>query len=170
MTKPPYKKLLSGIKAFVFDIDGVLTDATAHITSDGESLRTLNLKDTYALQFAISKGYRIGIITRGNPTGVLKVLSRIGIFDTHTEVFDKGACLEAFMAKNLLKKEEVIYMGDDMPDLKALRLVPLSACPQDAVPEVKAVCAYTSHFHGGAGCVRDVIRQVMLAKGDWSED
>ena len=163
-----YKELLREIKAFVFDVDGVLTDGRLLISESGELLRTMNAKDGYALKTALNQGYLICIITGGNNEGVKSRLKGLGIADIFLNAHDKMVQLEEYMDKHNLKPEEILYMGDDMPDVPALEFAGLAACPQDAIPEVKAVCNYISHRNGGDACVRDVIEQVLKVHGKWA--
>jgi len=162
-----YKELLREIKAFIFDVDGVLTDGRLLISESGELLRTMNAKDGYALKTALNQGYLICIITGGNNKGVKSRLEGLGVADIFLNAHDKMVQLEEYMNKHGLKPGEVLYMGDDMPDVPALEYAGLAACPQDAVPEVKAVCNYISHKNGGDACVRDVIEQVLKVQGKW---
>lgn len=167
---PNYKKLLAPIKAFIFDVDGVLTDGRLLISESGELLRTMNTKDGYAIKTALNNGYFIGIITGGKNEGVKSRLMGLGVTDVYMNAHNKIVQLKEYMEKNDLKREEVLYMGDDMPDVPVLKFVGLATCPQDAIPEVKAVSDYISHKNGGDACVRDVIEQVMKVHKKWSVD
>ena len=162
-----YKELLNDITTFVFDIDGVLTNGSLQVTSEGFLLRTMNVKDGYALKQALKKGYEILIISGGTNEGVRTRLKDLGITNIHLGINDKVECLEEFLDIYEIKAEQVAYMGDDIPDLYPMKLVGLPCCPQDAVPEVKAVAKYISHHHGGETCVRDLIEQVMKAQDQW---
>lgn len=162
-----YKEYLSHIHAFVLDVDGVLTDGTIQITSDGQLLRTMNTKDGFALKYAVQKGYKICIISGGNNPGVKDRLKDLGITDMYFAHLDKKTALEEFMMMYELQAQELLYMGDDLPDLEAMQMVGLAACPQDAAPEIKKVALYVSHKKGGKGCVRDVVEQVLRVRGDW---
>jgi 3-deoxy-D-manno-octulosonate 8-phosphate phosphatase (KDO 8-P phosphatase) len=163
-----YKELLHQIKAFVFDVDGVLTDGRLLISESGELLRTMNAKDGYALKTALNNGYLVCIITGGKNDGVKSRLEGLGITDVFLNAHDKMVQLDQYMLKHGLKAEQILYMGDDMPDVPALEFVGLATCPQDAIPEVKSVCDYISHKKGGDACVRDVIEQVMKVHGKWN--
>ncbi len=165
--KPNYKELLHKIKAFIFDVDGVLTDGRLLISDSGELLRSMNAKDGYALKAALNQGYHICIITGGKNNGVKTRLEGLGIADIFLDSHDKMIQLEAYMKKKALQPSEILYMGDDMPDVPVLEFVGLATCPQDAIPEVKGVCDYISHKNGGDACVRDVIEQVMKVQGKW---
>lgn len=162
-----YKELLHQIKAFVFDVDGVLTDGRLLISETGELLRTMNAKDGYALKTALNNGFLICIITGGKNNGVKSRLEGLGITDIFLNAHDKMVEMKEYVTRHDLKPEQILYMGDDMPDIPALEYAGLAACPQDAIPEVKKVCHYISHKTGGDACVRDVIEQVMKVQGKW---
>ena len=137
------------------------------VTSEGFLLRSMNVKDGYALKQALKKSYEFLIISGGTNEGVRTRLKDLGITNIHLGINDKVECLEEFLDIYEIKAEQVAYMGDDIPDLYPMKLVGLPCCPQDAVPEVKAVAKYISHFHGGETCVRDLIEQVMKAQDQW---
>lgn len=158
---------LHDIKAFIFDVDGVLTDGTVHVTESGEQLRQFNIKDGYALQLAIKRGYLISIISGGRSNGVALRLRGLGIQDIHLGAESKIDIYNNFLAVNDLKSKEVIYMGDDIPDLPVMKLVGLAVCPIDAVEEIKAVSKYISPISGGKGCVRDIIEKVLKIQNKW---
>jgi 3-deoxy-D-manno-octulosonate 8-phosphate phosphatase (KDO 8-P phosphatase) len=160
-------ELFKSITTFVFDVDGVLTDGTVLVLPDGVQARRMNIKDGFALQMAIKKGYRIKIISGGNSPEVTDRLEKLGIKDISMAVLDKKALLAQYISHHNLKKEEVLYMGDDLPDLTALQVAGLACCPADAVPEVIAVCKYISPLNGGFACVRDVIEKVLKLNGNW---
>jgi 3-deoxy-D-manno-octulosonate 8-phosphate phosphatase (KDO 8-P phosphatase) len=160
-------ELFKSITTFVFDVDGVLTDGTVLVLPDGVQARRMNIKDGFALQMAIKKGYRIKIISGGNSPEVTDRLEKLGIKDISMAVLDKKALLAQYISQHNLKKEEVLYMGDDLPDLTALQVAGLACCPADAVPEVIAVCKYISPLNGGFACVRDVIEKVLKLNGNW---
>lgn len=163
--------LLTGfrsITAFVFDIDGVLTDGTVLVLDNGLQARRMNIKDGFALQMAVKKGYTVKIISGGNSPQVLDRLDKLGVKDVQMSVQDKAVMLENWMTAQGLKKEQVLFMGDDLPDLAAMQLAGFAACPADAVPEIKAVCMYISPLSGGEGCVRDVIEKVLRINGHWT--
>jgi 3-deoxy-D-manno-octulosonate 8-phosphate phosphatase (KDO 8-P phosphatase) len=155
------------ITTFVFDVDGVLTDGTVLVLPDGVQARRMNIKDGFALQMAIKKGYRIKIISGGNSPEVADRLEKLGIKDISMAVLDKKALLLEFMSANNLAKKVVLYMGDDLPDLPALKEVGLSCCPADAVNEVKEIAQFISPFKGGDACVREVIERVLKLNGHW---
>ena len=162
-----YKKKLEHITTFIFDIDGVLTNGQVLVTSDGELLRSMNIKDGYALKRAASQGYRVCMISGGTNPGVTKRLEGLGITDVFLGAHEKKQFLEDYVTNNQLTWDEIAYMGDDIPDVVALKMVGLATCPQDAVPEVKAVCDYVSHKNGGQGCARDLLEQVLKVRGNW---
>lgn len=165
-----YKEYLNQIKTFVFDIDGVLTNGTIQVSTNGELLRTMNMKDGYAMKAAIKSGYTVCIISGGTNEGVRKRLRALGITDIYLGVEDKVEQMEEFFDVYDIKPETVLYMGDDLPDYYVMQQVALPCCPQDAVAEIKDISRYVSHKKGGKGCVRDVIEQVMKVQGKWMED
>lgn len=164
-----YKEHLNKINTFVFDVDGVLTDGSIQISTKGDLLRTMNIKDGYALKVAKEAGYNVCIISGGKNEGVRKRLRDLGINDIYLGVEDKVEQLDEFFDIYEITAEEVLYMGDDIPDYYPMKLVGLPCCPQDAAPEVKEISLYISHKCGGEGCVRDVIEQVMKVQGKWIE-
>lgn len=162
-----YKELLHEITTFFFDVDGVLTDGRLLISESGELLRSMNTKDGYAIKTALNQGFNICIITGGTNQGVKSRLEGLGVKDVFLNAHDKMPVLLKYAAAHDLNPEQMLYMGDDMPDVEAIEFVGLGTCPQDAIPEVKAVSDYISHKHGGDGCVRDVIEQVLKVQGKW---
>lgn len=162
-----YKQILNDITTFVFDIDGVLTDGKLSITMEGQLLRTMNVKDGFAIKKAIKAGYELLIISGGTNEGVRTRLKDLGISNIHLGIQDKVECLEEFLDIYEIKPENVAYMGDDIPDIYPMKKVALPTCPQDAVSEVKAASLYISHKNGGQTCVRDLIEQVMKAQDKW---
>ncbi|MBC6999188.1 MULTISPECIES: KdsC family phosphatase [Bacteroidota] len=162
-----YKEYLKNIDTFVFDVDGVFTDSTLIITTDGEMLRKMSVKDGYALKTALQKGYRICIISGGTNEGVRSRLRELGVTDIYLGAHHKMDALEEYMDIYEVQPETMLYMGDDIPDIPPMQTVALATCPQNAVPEVKAISHYVSHKNGGEGCVRDVIEQVLKVRGDW---
>ena len=162
-----YKEYLHHITTLVFDVDGVLTDGTITITTDGEMYRTMHTKDGYALKTAVDKGFNVCIISGGSNEGVRKRLSGLGITDIHLGAHHKTKTLEAYRLENDIHPKAILYMGDDLPDYEVMQQVGLATCPQDAVPEIKAISQYVSHKKGGKGCVRDVIEQVLKVQGKW---
>ncbi len=162
-----YKEYLKHITTFIFDVDGVLTDGTVTITSSGEMLRRMNIKDGYALKTAVDNGFNVCIISGGTNEGVRTRLKGLGIKDIYLGAHNKIEQLKDFLDTNNIKIEHVLYMGDDIPDFPVMKLVGLPSCPQDAAPEIKAISKYISHKHGGKGAVRDVIEQVLKVHDKW---
>jgi 3-deoxy-D-manno-octulosonate 8-phosphate phosphatase (KDO 8-P phosphatase) len=158
------------ITTFVFDVDGVLTDGSLFVLPEGVMARRMNIKDGYALQLAVKRGYHVVIISGGNSAEVKERLSKLGIKEVWMQVENKSAILQQFMKQHQLSKEKVLYMGDDIPDLQVMQLAGLPCCPADAVQEIKEISVYISHVKGGDGCGRDVIEKVMKLRGDWGED
>lgn len=161
---------LKRIKAFAFDVDGVLSPSTIPMDEDGNPMRMVNIKDGYALQLAIKCGYKIAIITGGTAKATDVRYNALGITDIFQGVSKKLLCLETWMLDNGLIPDEIIYMGDDIPDLPTLRYVGLPCAPRDSASEVLATAQYISRFDGGYGCVRDVVEQVLRANGQWLAD
>jgi 3-deoxy-D-manno-octulosonate 8-phosphate phosphatase (KDO 8-P phosphatase) len=162
-----YKKLLNNITTFVLDVDGVLTDGTLLVMPDGEFLRSMNIRDGYAMQLCIKKGYNIFIISGGHSKGVPVRLARLGVREVHMGVTNKLAILKDLISKHDLKSENIIYMGDDIPDIEAMRSTGLPCCPADAATEVRDISTYVSPINGGNGCVRDIIEQTMRVQNKW---
>ena len=160
-------ELFAPIRTFVFDVDGVLTDGSLMLTEDGHMLRSMNIKDGYAMQLAIKKGYKVWIISGGNSEAVRGRLNRLGILDVHIGIESKKELLHELAISTKTVFETVLYMGDDIPDYAVMQLCGLPCCPNDAVPEVKQVSKYISPYPGGKGCVRDVIEKVLKLNGDW---
>ena len=155
------------IKTFVFDVDGVLTDGTLWLLQDGQQVRNMNIKDGYALQLAITKGYRVLILSGGKSEPVKNRLDKLGIKDCFMQLTDKKQKLLAYVEQYGLKKEEILFMGDDIPDLAAMQQSGLPVCPADAVPEIREISIYISPLPGGKGCARDVIEKVLKLNGHW---
>jgi len=156
------------ITTFIFDVDGVLTDGTVLVLAGGLQARRMHIKDGFALQMAQMKGYNVKVISGGNSPEVMDRLDKLGVKDVDMSVLDKKKIIEDYiMAKNL-KKEEVLYMGDDLPDIPAMQAVGLACCPSDAVNEVMEVSHYISPLKGGQTCVRDVIEKVLRLNDHWS--
>ena len=167
MAKKNYKALLQKVTTLIFDVDGVLTDSSILVTSDGEMLRKMNTRDGLALKLAVDAGLNVCIISGGSNEGVRKRLQGLGLKDVILGAHDKIKNLKTLMASLNVTKEEIMYMGDDIPDIPVMAVVGLPCCPQDAVPEVKSACQYISKNNGGKGAVRDVIEQVMKIQNKW---
>jgi 3-deoxy-D-manno-octulosonate 8-phosphate phosphatase (KDO 8-P phosphatase) len=158
---------LKPIKAFVLDIDGVLTDATIHVTESGEQLRRFNVRDGYAMQLAVKKGYLICVISGGKSASVISRLEGLGITDVHLGITQKLEVYDKFLATHHLLADQVVYMGDDIPDIPVMNVAGVRTCPYDAVEEVKAISDYISPRKGGEGCVRDIIEKVLKVQDNW---
>lgn len=155
------------IKCFVFDVDGVLTDGELLLLDDGQMARKMNIKDGYALQLAIKKGYRVVVISGGISAPVKQRLERLAVMDVFLNVENKKQLLLDYLQKNKIDQEEVLYMGDDIPDYEVMKEAGLPCCPADAVAEIKQIAAYISSLNGGTGCAREVIEKVLKLRGDW---
>lgn len=161
---------LTKIKAMAFDVDGVLSPSTVPMTKDGDPLRMVNVKDGFALQLAAKNGFLIAIITGGESDSVANRYKKLGVKDVFQKVAMKLPVLQEWMETNNLHPDEVMYMGDDIPDLQCMKCVGLPCAPRDAVWEVKDVSRYISRVEGGYGCVRDVIEQILKANGCWLDN
>lgn len=155
------------IKAFVFDVDGVLTDGSLIILPNNVMARTMNVKDGYALQLAVKKGFKVAIISGGNSAEVKERLNLLGVTDVYMNITNKVEALENFVEKYQLQPQEILFMGDDIPDADVMKMVGLPCCPADAVDEIKAISKYTSPINGGKGCARDVIEKTMKLNSLW---
>lgn len=160
---------MRAVKAFVFDVDGVLTDNTLHVTEAGELLRTMFVRDGQAIKWAIRADFPIGSITGGRSIGVSKRLAELGLEQVYTGMAEKWQPFTQFLERYGLLAAEVCYVGDDLPDLPILRKVGLACCPYDAVPEVLEIADYVSPLRGGHGCVRDILEKVMKLQFKWPE-
>ena len=167
MNQPNYKALLPNITTFIFDVDGVLTNGKVLITSQGEMYREMDTKDGYALKCALVQGYRVCIISGGTNEGVRNRLKALGIYDIYLGAHHKQEPFQDLLDSYDLKPEEILYMGDDVPDIVVMEQVAVAACPQDAVSDVKEIANYVSHKKGGEGCVREIIEQTLRVQGKW---
>ncbi|WP_321436622.1 HAD-IIIA family hydrolase [uncultured Bacteroides sp.] len=158
---------LKKIKAMAFDVDGVLSAEMIPLHPSGEPMRCVNIKDGYALQLAVKHGFHIAIITGGRTNSVRIRFQGLGINDLYLGSSIKINDYNDFKKKYNLEDEEILFMGDDIPDLEVLQSCGLPCCPADAAPEVKAASVYISHKNGGYGCGRDVVEQVLKAQGKW---
>lgn len=165
-----YKQLLPKISTLIFDVDGVLTNGMVTIMPNGELVRHMNIKDGYALKTAIDKGLNVCIISGGNNEGVRTRLANLGIKDIYLGAHDKIQQYKELVKKYNLQPENVLYMGDDIPDFPVMKLVGLSCCPNDAAPEIQGVSKYISYKKGGEGCVRDIIEQILRVQGKWDHN
>ncbi len=155
------------ITTFVFDVDGVLTDGSLVILPNGVMARNMNTKDGFALQLAIKKGYNIVIISGGSSPEVEYRLNTLGITEVYMKAENKLNILQNHLAIKNISATNVLFMGDDIPDIEAMKSVHLATCPSDATQDVLAVAEYVSPYPGGKGCVRDVIEKVMKLQGKW---
>ena len=162
--------LFKKITTFVFDVDGVLTDGSLLVLPDGLMARRMNIKDGYALQLAVKRGYRVVIISGGNSPEVKERFLLLGVKDVFMKTEDKVAVLDDYMQANKLSAEQVMFMGDDLPDLKVMLLAGLRCCPADAATDIKQISQYISPLKGGEGCARDVIEKTMRLNENWGED
>ena len=158
---------LSKIKAFIFDVDGVLSPASIPLHPSGEPMRIINTKDGYAMQLAAKNGYSLGIITGGDSAAIRLRFDTLGFQYIYTKAKNKLTNLHDFIQKTGLSLDEICYVGDDIPDYEIMQTVGLPACPADAVPEIKAISKYISHKKGGKGVGRDIIEQVLKAQDRW---
>lgn len=161
---------LKKIKAIIFDVDGVLSSEIVNLASDGEPLRTANIKDGYAIQLAQRLGLRIAIITGGNTDSVRIRYEKLGLEDIYMKAAVKVTCYDDFLQKYGLQDNEVMYMGDDIPDYEVMLRCGCPCCPQDASPDIKKISLYITSCKGGHGCARDVIEQTLRAQNKWMHD
>lgn len=162
-----FKTKLTKVKAFIFDVDGVLTDGSVTLMPDGEQVRIMNIKDGYALQLAVKKGYKIAIISGGKSEMVRKRLHGLGITDIYLGVHTKIDVYKEFIEIYNIAPEDILYMGDDLPDYEVMQRIGVPTCPNDSAIEIKDISIYISDKKGGEGAVRDVIEQVMRVQGNW---
>jgi 3-deoxy-D-manno-octulosonate 8-phosphate phosphatase (KDO 8-P phosphatase) len=161
---------LTQIKALVFDVDGVLSTSTVPMQDDGQPVRTLNIKDGYALRLAVMRGFEVAIITGGRTENVRKRYAGLGVKHIYLGASVKEQQYEDFLRTTGLTDAQVLYMGDDIPDYPVMQRVALPVCPADAAVEIRAVSKYVSPLTGGNGCARDVVEQVLKAHGCWMSD
>nr|WP_199158822.1 HAD-IIIA family hydrolase [Pedobacter sp. ASV2] len=161
---------LKEITTFIFDVDGVLTDGTVQATDNGQALRTFNIKDGYALQLAVKKGYHVCIISGGKGLAMEKRFENLGITDVYLGAGDKVQIFKQYLLDKRISATNVLYMGDDIPDLKVMKLVGLATCPADAVEEIKAISTFISPYTGGKTAVRDIIEKVMKVQHKWNDE
>ena len=164
-----FKEELTKIKAFIFDIDGVLSLQTVTLNTFGVPKRTVNLRDGYALQLAVKKGYYIGVISGGSPKEYQRRLKLLGVTDIYLNSRTKLDHFNNFLKKHNLNKSDVLFMGDDIPDFEVMKQAGVAVCPCDADSEIKQVSDYISDKKGGEGCVRDVIEQVLRLHNNWMD-
>lgn len=165
-----YKEKLLKVNTFIFDYDGVLTDGTVILLSNGDALRTANVKDGYALQLAVKKNFRVAIISGGYSESMLRRFDSLKIVDVFLGVDKKIDVYNEYLKKHNLQDENVLFMGDDIPDFEIMDKAGVPTCPCDASEEIKLKATYISHLGGGKGCARDVIEQVLKVQGMWMND
>ncbi|PID94086.1 MAG: 3-deoxy-D-manno-octulosonate 8-phosphate phosphatase [Bacteroidetes bacterium] len=165
-----YKEKLKNITTFIFDYDGVLSDGSVIMMPDGDGIRRTNVKDGYALNIAVRSGYRVAIISGGNSRSMRNRLEALKIPDIYLGVSYKLEKFEAYCDMYDLDPEEIIYMGDDLPDYEVMERVGLACCPADAAEEIRQISGYISRYKGGQGCARDIIEQVMRIQGKWMNE
>lgn len=158
---------LRRIRGFIFDVDGVLSKDVIPLHPNGDPMRTVNIKDGYALQLAVKKGYQVAIITGGYTDSVKMRFERLGVKHIYMRSSVKMKDYTDFMNRTGLKPEEVLYAGDDIPDYEVMKLVGLPVAPADAASEIKDISLYISSKNGGEGIARDVIEQTMKTQGTW---
>ncbi|MFN8145319.1 MAG: HAD hydrolase family protein [Bacteroidia bacterium] len=161
-----FKQLLAGVKCFIFDVDGVLTNGSLFVMP-GELIRVMNIRDGYALHEAVKAKYKVCIISGGKSESVRTRLNNLGVTNIHLGVTDKKEKLREILDDYDLNTEDILYMGDDLPDFEVMKLIGVPVCPNDAAHEIRELSLYISPFKGGDGCVRDVIEQVMRLHGRW---
>ncbi len=162
-----YKALLTKVNTFIFDYDGVMTDGRLILLHEGAPLRTANVKDGYALQLARRLGYRVVIISGGISKSVENRFDSLRIQDVFLGISNKEKVYDQYLKDNNLTPEQIVYMGDDIPDYKVMKKVGVPVCPADATEEIKNISVYISDKNGGEGCVRDIIEQVLKVQGKW---
>lgn len=158
---------LKDITTFIFDVDGVLTDGSVIVAESGEQSRAFNIKDGYALQLAVKLGYNVCAISGSRSKVALHRLNSLGITDVYLGSNTKTEKLKTYMEERGINPSQVLYMGDDIPDLEAMKMVGLPVCPADAAEEIKAVSAYVSPIPGGKGCVREIMEKVLKVQKQW---
>lgn len=165
-----FKEELKKVKAFVFDVDGVLSKDTSPLNKDGDPVRTANVKDGFAIRNAVLFGYPVAVITGGYIERVPKRYERLGVKYFYNNASDKVVCLDDFLNKTGIDAENVLFMGDDLVDYAIMKKVGIPVCPQDAVPDIKSISKFVSQKNGGEGCVRDIIEQTLRAQNKWFTD
>lgn len=161
---------LKDITTFIFDVDGVLTDGSVFVTGDGVQSRAFNIKDGYALQLAVKCGYNVCAVSGSRSKSALYRLNSLGIKDVYMGIHTKIGKIKIYLEEKSISPENVLYMGDDIPELEVMKLVGLPVCPADAAEEIKAISLYVSPIAGGKGCARDVIEKVLKIQDKWMTD
>ena len=162
-----YKELLKKIGTFILDVDGVLTNGKILVTSKGKMLREMNTKDGFIIKYALDEGFKIFIISGGTNKGVRERLKDLGVEEIFLGKDSKNSTYEMLIKKHNLNENEILYMGDDVPDIPVMKKVGVPCCPNDAVPDVKQISIYISKKNGGQGCVRDIIEQTLRVQNKW---
>jgi 3-deoxy-D-manno-octulosonate 8-phosphate phosphatase (KDO 8-P phosphatase) len=165
-----YKELLRNITTFIFDYDGVLSDGTILVLESGEHARVGYVKDGYAIQLALKKGYRVAVMSGAVSESMAWRCRAIGIKEVYFGLKDKFEMFGKYLKENNLNASEVLFMGDDIPDYHVMTGAGVAVCPADAAEEIKAISVYISQFAGGKGCVRDIIEQVLKVQGKWMDN
>ena len=160
-------EILQHITTFIFDFDGVMTDGSVFCDFDGHPLRATNVKDGYAVQLASKLGYNVAVISGAVCPSTIVRMNSLGVTDVFTGIPNKVLKLKEYMKEKNLKPEEIVFMGDDIPDLQVMKEVGLPACPADAVPEVQKISKFVSEKPGGKGAVRDLIERVLKVQSKW---
>jgi 3-deoxy-D-manno-octulosonate 8-phosphate phosphatase (KDO 8-P phosphatase) len=167
---PEIKKMLHGVRAFAFDVDGVFTNGSVMLHPGGEFIRMMNIKDGFAVQHAVKMGYPIAIISGGYSKMVRKRFSSLGVKDVFMKCASKMEAYNTFLTRYQMQPGDILYMGDDLPDYEVMKISGFAACPSDAAVEIRQLAHYISPVKGGEGCVRDIIEQVMRLQGKWIND
>lgn len=165
-----FKEDIAEVDTFIFDVDGVMTDGGIIPLADGDFIRKYHAKDGYAIAYALKRGYRVCIITGGRGEILRLRLRKLGITDVYMDCMNKIEAMGEYLGRHGIDPAHVVYMGDDIPDLDCMRAVGIPVCPADAASEVIEAARYVSQFAGGQGCVRDIVEQVLRARGDWALD
>ena len=163
-----FKEDINNVKAFIFDVDGVFTDSQLYLQTDGSLMRSMNAKDGYAVKYAIKQGYIVGIITGGVDESLRTRFRSLNVTDIYLGSYNKREDFDDFIYKYDISPENILYMGDDVPDLEIMGIVGIPTCPADAIEEIKSISKYISDKKGGEGCVRDVVEQVMRVHKKWN--
>lgn len=162
-----YKAKLHTIKALVFDFDGVMTDGSVWMYADHETVRCGNIKDGYAIQYAVKRGYIVTVISGATSLSINNRMQSLGVNKIYTGCANKMETYKHFLAEYNLSEDQVMYMGDDIPDYEVMKHCGVAACPADAATEIKEIADYISIYNGGCGCVRDIIEQTLRLHGEW---
>ncbi|MDR3046331.1 MAG: HAD-IA family hydrolase [Bacteroidales bacterium] len=162
-----YRERLHKVNTFIFDFDGVLSDGKIYVLPDGDQIRATDTKDGYAIHYALKLGYKVCIISGGYSDTMRLRFTNFPQMDIFLKVSDKMKTFEEYRKNNQLEYENIMYVGDDIPDIPVLKLAGIACCPEDASEEVKTVAHYISHKKGGSGCIRDVIEQTLKAQQKW---